>query len=345
MKSLIDYIGIKGAPDQSPESGEFINRLLPGLPMESMVKVTEEDQVTFLEAWADIQKYASKRFNTAFISEMQKRYKINTIQRPVDILKVIDTTNNQTAAAEKWRGFTIELTPDDDQLIVYSAFQSIYIQHLRLYRKEATAAVPVSIFDMITGEKLAEYEFPATATAGWTQIKVEERFNAYRLFVAFDSTDVNCVHLDLNPRVTGALAEEVSSLFGAHAYTAIKGAQTDRTPEVFDTDITKGLNTYGLSGTFAVQCSYEPIVKQNREVFLLAWAYLLGHSIIWFRLNSSRINRWTIGIDKEKGLVLQDEFEALFNQELTSCLDGINLEQTDACLQCNFPIMRTWNLP
>lgn len=343
MRCLIDYIGIFGAPGQTPESGEYINRLIPGLPMESIVKVTEADQGTFLEAWADIQNRAAKRFNTRVINEAAKRYQIRNIQASVDLLKKIDATN-VTSSTAKWRGGTIELTPDKSQLVVYSAFQCIYIQELRLYRTGATAAVDGAIFDEYTGEKLFEFEIPLTTAAGWTRIKIERRFQSLRLFFAYDATLVDGVELSIIPAIASSFNSCACEIYGDGGYATIKGAQSlTLSDEVTADDLDTGTNTYGLSAVFSIQCSYEPLICQNRAVFLLAWAYLLAWEILWTRINSSTINRWTIGIDRKKAETQMAEIDALFENEMATTFDGIQLNLDDSCLGCNAPITQQYS--
>lgn len=335
MRSLIDYIGIAGAPTPAPESGIYINRLLPGLPIEAMVKVTEAEQGSFVEQWNDIQTLAAKRFNTKAIVEFQKKYQIQSLQRSIDLLKHIDKTET-TAAAPKWRGFTIELTPDKDQLVVYSALQCIYVQSLRLYRNEAGGAIDAAIFDLRTGEKLKEFQFPAATSAGWTTVKIEERYTAYRLFCAYDATLLDGTELDITPSVASQFSACACEYFGSGAYSRIQGAEASSlSDEITDDDLDTGLDTYGLSGIFSIQCSYEPLVSQNRELFLMAWAYQLGWGILWTRINSSTINRWTIGIDKTRAEELMTDYEVLFAEELTAVIDGIQMNPEDICLECN----------
>lgn len=337
MRCLINFIGIQGLPGQNPESGEYINRLMPGLPLEAIVKVTEADQITVLEQWADIQNRASKRFNTRVISELQKRYQIRTIQRSIDLLKVVDKAS-VTPAAAKWRGGTIELTPDEDQRIVYSALQSIYIQEIKLYRTEATAEIPGAIFDTQTGEQLATFTVPAGTEAGWTRVKIEKRFSVNRVFFSIDATLVDGVQLDLTQATIDAYTSVANEFMGSGHYSRLRGAQSLTTSdEVTDDDLTYGMNTFGLSAVFSIQCSYEPLVCQNRGVFLLAWAYLLAWELLWTRINSSQINRWTIGIDRKNAEKLMSEIDTLFEEEMKTCFDGINLDLNDACLVCNAP--------
>lgn len=336
MRSLINYIGLRGAPSQNPASGEYLNRLLPGLPLEALVQVTEADQATFLEAWSDIQNRAAKRFNTEVIRAFDSRYRIRHLNNSVDLLKVIDKTNNQTAAAAEFRGLVIELTPDKEQLVQYSALQTIYVQTVRLYRKAATAAVSGKIFDLLTGEELSEFTVPANTAEGWTNITIEEYFSAQRLYIAFDATLINSVELNITESQLANFGTCAGEYFGAGTYTNLRGGVTSGLgAEIYDDDVTRGSNTFGLSAIFSVRCSYEPVVEQNKSLFLMAWAYLLGEEMLFTRINSSQINRWTIGIDKERAKELIAELQDRFSTEIRTVIDGINLNLADACLDCN----------
>lgn len=78
-------------------------------------------------------------------------------------------------------------------------------------------------------------------------------------------------------------------------------------------------------------CDYDAMICENVDELLLAWKYLLGVSLLLFRLNSDRLNRWTtIGRDEAKELqaFYQVQYEAALKQ-------GVLLMDTDACcLQC-----------
>lgn len=76
MDCLNDYIGIKVCGDETPESGIFINSL-PGISLESIDKVANEDQITYLGLWADVQAEAAARFELDFTTEVTKCFKLN----------------------------------------------------------------------------------------------------------------------------------------------------------------------------------------------------------------------------------------------------------------------------
>lgn len=87
-------------------------------------------------------------------------------------------------------------------------------------------------------------------------------------------------------------------------------------------------------------CDWDEMICDNTTELTTAWKYLLGVSLMIFRLNSDRVNRWTtIGRDEAKELrdFYQIEYEKALKQ-------GVLLMDTDACcLKCSpNPQTVTW---
>lgn len=73
---LKDYIGILVCADDTPsDSGLYINSL-PGISLESIDKIANADQKTYLGVWADIQQTAYIKFKTDFITQLTKCFEI-----------------------------------------------------------------------------------------------------------------------------------------------------------------------------------------------------------------------------------------------------------------------------
>lgn len=87
-------------------------------------------------------------------------------------------------------------------------------------------------------------------------------------------------------------------------------------------------------------CDYDELICDNIDDLTFAWKYLLGVSLLIFRLNSDRINRWTtIGRDEAKEL--KDYYMVEYEKALKQ---GVLLMDTDACcLECSpNPSVVTW---
>lgn len=78
------------------------------------------------------------------------------------------------------------------------------------------------------------------------------------------------------------------------------------------------------------ECDYDALICENITELTLAWKYLLGVSLMIFRLTSDRVNRWTtIGRDEAKELrdFYQVEYETALKQ-------GVLLMNTESCDLC-----------
>lgn len=78
-------------------------------------------------------------------------------------------------------------------------------------------------------------------------------------------------------------------------------------------------------------CDFDELICDNIEDLATAWKYLLGASLMIFRLNSDRINRWTT-IGREEAKELRDFYMVEYQKALTQ---GVLIMDTSACcLQC-----------
>lgn len=78
MECFINYIGLSlcaGAYD-APASGIYINSL-PGLNLESIDKVADQEQINYLGVWADVQSNAIPAFRLDIMTKIQECYKID----------------------------------------------------------------------------------------------------------------------------------------------------------------------------------------------------------------------------------------------------------------------------
>lgn len=78
-------------------------------------------------------------------------------------------------------------------------------------------------------------------------------------------------------------------------------------------------------------CDYDALICDNIEELSLAWKYLLGVSLMIFRLTSDRVNRWTT-VDRTQATELRDFYQVEYYKALKQ---GVLLMDTDeCCLEC-----------
>lgn len=78
MQCFTDYIGLSlcAGAYEVPASGIYINSL-PGLSIESIDKVADQEQVNYMGVWADVQTNALQQFRLDVMAEIRKCYELN----------------------------------------------------------------------------------------------------------------------------------------------------------------------------------------------------------------------------------------------------------------------------
>lgn len=332
---LEDWIGVQGCNGNTSNSGVYLNDLA-GIELRNIDEIANEEQVNFSGVWDDIQTRALNRFQTDVISGFSKKYRLKMLTQGIDVGKEIDTTVT-TASGAQYRGLKLELNDESDKYAM-SNLQVIYIQKIRLYLSGAVNTT-LKVYDLDLGTQL--YSSALTGSAGWNEVNVNTIFTARRIYVCYDATTVTSVKLDLTDLEScGCFCNCGVDIDGAYSATASP------------TTLTSTDTSYGLSLVFSVQCKYDNLVCNNRELFTQPLLYCLGIEFCTEAIYSPRMNRWTT-TDAKKMKMLRQEFEAKYkggtiddggiimsySGELSTVLDSIQMDMSDCCLECNQPIM------
>lgn len=313
MECLNGYIGLRWCKSETPESELYINDL-QGINLKSIDSIADSEQGTFIEVWEQVQKRGIKRFETAVLNALSRRYKIKTLFESYNFGKSIETVANQTPSANEYRGFTIELNDYSSPL------QVISIQSLSLYLKVG-GSVTVKIFEVLTEDSAELFTKTFTGVEGWNKIPINKDFLEVRkLFIAYNSSSINSPYKEVDGGC-GCVFEGCGAL--------VNGAKSD----LSITDIETGNNTFGLSGVFSVKCLFSQLLCDNKSLFATALWYALGAELMSERIYSDRLNRYTT-IDLAKAKELRTEFAQIADNELQNALEGIQLNLSDCCIDC-----------
>lgn len=323
MDCLIDYIGLLGCGDTVPESGLYVNSL-PGISLESIEKLADAEQKTYLGVWADVQLRASKRFQIDVINQLADRYKLRQLSQSVDLLKFIDDSV-LTPGEAKYFGWTASLA--SPQHFVGSSFHCYYFQELRFYSVAAVTGAIFKIFDSQLGIEL--FTKTQDLVIGWNRIPVNKRFIAYNVSVAVDGTNItNFVEQDISQDALYHFGCGCNHFYG-DCNASIKGATFEDS-----TDPDYGDSIFGLSAIFSVQCNYYALICNNRDHFAYSFWYLLGNELMVERLSSSRRNFFTM-IQTETAKELKESFFLNYKSTLKTAMNGVDLDLNDCCIECN----------
>lgn len=326
MNCLIDYIGLKGCGQSDAPSGYYINDLLSDA-LQQTSKLTTPEKATFLEIWNDVQKRAVRRFGVDVTSFLSRNYRLKRVTQSINL-----GTNAVSPifipVAGEYRGMEINLDPSGG--CGNSAMQVIHIQYLNLYFV-AAGTITVRFIDGHTFQILNEISVTATSS-GWSKVGEEMNFNTTKLLIVYDGSDVSSATFDL-PSGAGSCGCDLGcgELYGDCCDASIKGFTATGSPPVFE----YGTNTFGLSGIFSVNCSYESFVCNNKNLFTYPLWQLCGYMLMDERIYSSRLNQFTL-VNVDGAKERRDKFLEEYNRSMLDVLDGIDLcDDSDCCLECN----------
>jgi hypothetical protein len=331
MDCLIDYVGLyKGCGGTTPLSNLYVNQL-PGITTKSIDKIANEDQVTYLNVWRDVQARASKRWELDVRRAFLNKYRIRNVTSSSSLGRQALIPTDVRPASAEWRGITIETDWFNVTNFVQSSLFTVYIQSLDFYAPINQVNTQIKIFDLITGEVIEDLS--QDVVAGWNTIQVNKKYPYRRMFIGIDSTNFNSATFYLTNARFYRFYDCNATTYGAVADLG--------TP----TTVIKSNNTWGLSGVFGVRCVWDGIVCNNKDQFALAWWYLLGVELMNERINSPRINTYTtINLDQAEALKKQFEGEYMGFVDaqgvfvpgaLQQTVDGFDLDQSDCCIECN----------
>jgi len=108
----------------------------------------------------------------------------------------------------------------------------------------------------------------------------------------------------------------------------------------FKNDFIKELNK---CYTISRKCDYEDMICDNLEYLTVAWRYLVGNQLMVYRMNSSRLNRFTT-IDKKQAEELAAYYQVQYQEAIEIAMKIVDV--SGCCQQeTNNNPQRVWWLP
>jgi hypothetical protein len=89
-------------------------------------------------------------------------------------------------------------------------------------------------------------------------------------------------------------------------------------------------------------CDYDTLICANAETLVQAWKYLLGVWLMIFRINSTRLNRFTT-IDAKKAEELRDFYQLEYEKALKQAV--LLMDTAECCMECEGNPQYVYTLP
>lgn len=325
MNCLKGYIALKSCVSDTPESELYINSL-PGINLEAMDKIADSDQVTYVKVFEDIEARALARISTDISARLRERYKLKNPSLSLNLgEKIIKNSDNIPInvipkSANKLRGWIVDRTCDGKY--VDSVFKKLYVQILPIYCTEEVAGVDVFVIDLYTGTELDKINLDAEI--GWNYLRINKQYDSRKIFIGYDASKLDGVELSLQD------LNSCSGYCDDWHHSEIMGAEINAT----NYNCVKGYNSFGLSGIFSINCTYDALVCNNKNLFKDALWYMLGVETMAEKIFSSRINRFTT-TDRDKAKELMVYFDNRYIESIDSAVKSVNIDLSDACVECN----------
>jgi hypothetical protein len=325
MNCLTDYVGLRGCGDTTPPSGLYVNDL-PGISNEILVKLTNQENATYVDVWNMIQQRAGLRFSLDVREAMGKHYKLNSLMQGINVGNDVGGIATTVPASAEYVGFSIELI-DANYEYVPSPLASIHIQQIVFYADQTYTPAQFRVIDIDTNETLGIYS--QDVSMGKNIIEINTTFHnlyinpSWRLGVVVNVNSVTNL-LDLILPYSRSMMSCCD--------LRLQGYSLD-----IDTNVSSfGSNTYGMSGIFSVVCNWDALICQNKILFSRAWWYLLGIEMLTELLYSNKLNQYTT-VNLQRMDALRAEYQVEYNKTLTQVAGGFKLS-CDCCIECNEPV-------
>jgi len=328
MDCLNNYIGIKGCTDPDPESGLYINDL-EGISLESVDKLANSEQLTYLGVWAEVQKRGLKKFSTKLTNYFRTKYRIKKLLDRYRFGRKVDTTEIAPAALNIIRGISIKLNPSSDA--EFSPFITLNLSNIQFFTQDA-GDVEFQIFNSDTGEKLWEKTI-TLITGGANEIFASFTVPALtfprELVLIYKADAINTPKTTLGDNTGGGCGCGCS--IGNCCSAELRGIEYNTATE--ETTYSDE-NSFGFRGFVSLQCSYDGLVCASRDLFAVALWYFLGAEMMRERINSPRLNKYTT-VNKAGAEKLLEDFTEVYENEMETAADAIDLDSENCCIECS----------
>lgn len=326
MTCLQDYIGLRGCGAAVPPSGLYVNDL-PGISLKQLVNLTNEEETTYVQLWDVIQKRAMNRFSLDVREAMGKYYKLNSLMQGVNLGNQVGDIVSGFPAALGIHGFTIELTESSSYEYVPSPLASIHVQELRFFSNNTANNQQFKIYDLNTNQILW-FSDSVNLVQGINYIPVNKTFhnnyhsNSFRIGCFYEDTgDLNGYYSFETPN---------NHTIPGCCDVRIKGGYAFGLP--LDDYFVTTSNTYGLTGTFSIVCSWDAVICQNKTLFSRAFWYLTGIELLTEQLYSTKLNLFTT-TNLQRAKELREEYQVEYAKSLEQVAGGFKLN-CDCCIDC-----------
>lgn len=316
MSCLDDLVILRGfCSDATSISGLAVNDL-PGIHIKQVASLANEEQKNFSGVWDNVYKRATSIMEGDVLVHFQSFMKTNILIDDETFGYYRNDYETEGSSAN-YKGVAIKLFG--------SKYLKVFINKvfLRLENNSASSST-ITIFDYNDGRTLDTVSF--TPQDGLNEIPINKSYDMHgqksRIFVAYDGA------------IADAMKSSSVSQYDYSRFAVIRGAKVSKASAVTKDNMDFDGETHGMVLDLTVNCSIENVLCSNKYLFRIPLWYKLGAELMNERLNSDRINAYTM-LNKEQAKERRDMYDEKYEKQLNSILSNMEPTGDNLCFSCN----------
>jgi hypothetical protein len=311
---LQNFIGIRGlCEDSISESGLYLNDL-PQISLKMLNNIADSDQKNFSGVLESCKTLAFNEFQSDVMVRTQKFFKTNVLLEKSNSGQY-EKPFKEILKGSELRGLSIKVRDN------ISDYLSIYINTVQMYFKEALTT-DIYIYNSLDGSLLDTISH--TSTIGMNRININKSYPTYgqdtNIFICYDATLIDTISVDNNDDSSTAI---------------VQGAKIAIGQSVIDDNLTTGNESFGMIVNYNIQCDISEFICTNRDLLKFAIWWKMGEAIMFERMTSNRLNKFTLFKTPEELKELWEYYGTKYSEIMDSVISNLNKTQDNICFECS----------
>ena len=219
------------------------------------------------------------------------------------------------SASTDFKGVSIELRDN------ISNYLSIYINTVQIYLDSA-GTQEILIYNTLTGVLMDTISFEGNI--GMNRVMINKSYPTYgqntNIFICYNGTSINSIKVDNIDYSDTAI---------------IQGAKVSVSSSVIDSNLVFEDDSYGLVVDYNIKCDISEFICSSRDAFKFALWYKFGAAIMFDRLASDRLNKYTLSKTAVEKKELYTFYDTKYNENMDSIMSNLNANQDKVCFSCS----------
>ena len=311
---LDNFIGVRGlCEDVTPDSGLYINDL-PQISLKMLNDIADSDHKNFSGVFTSCKTLAFNEFQSDVMIRTQKFFKTNVLLEKSNSGQYEKPYSTITKGTE-YRGLSIKIRDN------VSDYLSIFINTIQVYFTEVLE-VDFLVYNTLDGSLIDTISH--TSTVGMNRININKSYPTYgqdtNIFICYDATLIDTIEVDNNDDSTTAI---------------VQGGKVTVGQSVIDANLTTGNDSFGMVVNYNIQCDISEFICTNRDLFKFAIWWKIGEAIMFERMTSNRLNKFTIFKTPEELKELWEYYGRKYSEIMDSIVPNLNQTEDGVCFECS----------